>query len=445
MKAEFLYIHIPFCIKKCLYCDFLSVPYDESFAKKYVKALCKELILKKDSARILKTIYIGGGTPSLLTEECFRKLFNCLRNNFNFSPSIEITVEANPGTINESRMNTLLSLGVNRLSIGIQSFNNDELRILGRVHTSGDAARSIELIRKSGINNFSVDLMYGIPGQTLESWHNTISKAVGLSPTHVSSYELTLEENTPLYKLMKSNETLSQHRCEATTISPPLTGGDIGEGENKFKNHPHPTPPPSRGREFLGNPEAENRKSHLIKMPHEEIILKMYNHAIDYLASFGYEHYEISNFALPGFRCMHNLNYWDRGEYIGAGAGAHSFFNGMRSKNTEDIKRHIESLNSGVIPEMESIELSSIDSIKEFVFLGLRKTEGININGLPSFIPPLPKGDIGGCNSVFLDACRDLVYEGYIEIKGGFLRLTRKGMVVSNTIIVEVFERLGLD
>jgi len=408
---EFLYIHIPFCIRKCIYCGFLSVPYDESFAKKYVDALCKELILKKDSARILKTIYIGGGTPSLLADECFRKLFNCLRNNFDFSPSIEITVEANPGTINNARINTLLSLGINRLSIGVQSFNDNELRILGRVHISNDAARSIELIRESGINNFSIDLIYGIPGQTLDSWYNTISKTVGLSPTHISTYELTLEENTPLYKLMKSNETLSQLRCEVTSIN--------GEG-------------------ILVN------RTPFLKLPDEELILEMYNHVIDYFASFRYEHYEISNFALPGFRCMHNLNYWDRGEYIGAGAGAHSFFNGMRSKNTEDIKRYIKDLNNGIIPETESTKLTSTEALKEFIFLGLRKTEGININEPPPFIPPLPMWDIKGCNSVLLDACRDLVYEGYIEIERGYLRLTRKGIVISNTIIVKLFERLGL-
>ncbi len=377
---EFLYIHIPFCIRKCIYCDFLSVPYDESFAKKYVDALCKELILKKDSARILKTIYLGGGTPSLLADECFIKLFNCLRNNFDFSPSIEITAEANPGTINNARINTLLSLGINRLSIGVQSFNDNELRILGRVHISNDAARSIELIREAGINNFSIDLMYGIPGQTLDSWQNTISKAVGLSPTHISTYELTLEENTPLF----------------------------------------------------------------LKLPDEDLILEMYNQVIDYLASFRYEHYEISNFALPGFRCMHNLNYWDRGEYIGAGAGAHSFFNGMRSKNTEDIKRYIKDLNNGIIPETESTKLTSTEALKEFIFLGLRRTDGININGLPPFVSPLPRWDIGRCNRVILDACRDLVYEGYIEIERGYLRLTRKGIVISNTIIVKLFERLGL-
>jgi oxygen-independent coproporphyrinogen-3 oxidase len=399
MKTDFLYIHIPFCIRKCIYCDFFSVLYDESVAKTYIDALCQELYLKKDFSTTLKSIYIGGGTPSLLPSDCFRQLFNCLRNNVNFSSSAEITVEANPGTINESKINTMLSLGVNRLSIGIQSFNNDELKTLGRIHSSEDASRSIEIIKKEGINNFSVDLMYGIPGQTMDSWHNSISTAVGLSPTHISAYELTPEEHTPLYKLIQS---------------------------------------------------------HKIDMPDEELILEMYNHAIDYFASCGYEHYEISNFALPGFKCMHNLNYWDRGEYIGVGAGAHSFINGRRSNNTKDITRYIEDLNNGIIPEIESAKPTSAEALKEFIFLGLRKTEGININELPPFIPPLPRGDIHtsiphltrgdivGFNSL-LNASKELIDEGYLEINRGYLALTRKGIVISNTIIVRLFERLRLD
>ncbi len=395
MKTDFLYIHIPFCIRKCIYCDFFSVSYDESVAKTYIDALRQELYLKKDFSTTLKSIYIGGGTPSLLPNECFRQVFNCLRNNFNFSSSAEITVEANPGTINESKINTVLSLGVNRLSIGIQSFNNDELKTLGRIHSSEDASRSIEIIKKEGINNFSVDLMYGIPGQTMDSWHNSISTAVGLSPTHISAYELTPEENTPLYKLIKS---------------------------------------------------------HKIDMPDEDLILEMYNHAIDYFASCGYEHYEISNFALPGFKCMHNLNYWDRGEYIGVGTGAHSFINGIRSNNTKDITRYIEDLNNGIIPEIESAKPTSAEALKEFIFLGLRKTEGININELPPFLPPLPRGDIHtsiphltrGDNSL-LDASKELIDEGYLEINRGYLALTRKGIVISNTIIVKLFERLGID
>jgi oxygen-independent coproporphyrinogen-3 oxidase len=375
------------------------MPYDEPVAKTHIDALCQELYLKKDFYTTLKTIYIGGGTPSLLPDECFKQLFICLKDNFSFSSDIEITAEANPGTINESKINTVLSLGVNRLSIGIQSFNNDELKTLGRIHSSEDASRSIEIIKKEGINNFSVDLMYGVPGQTIESWHNSISTAVELSPTHISTYELTVEENTLLYKLIQS---------------------------------------------------------HKIQMLDEELILEMYNHAIDYFASCGYEHYEISNFALPGFRCVHNLNYWDRGEYIGAGAGAHSFINGIRSNNTEDITRYIEDLNNGIIPETESAKPISAEALKEFIFLGLRKTEGININELPPFSPPLPRGDIhtsiphltrgdiGGYKSL-LDASKELIDEGYIEIERGYLRLTRKGIVISNTIIVKLFERLGLD
>ncbi len=394
MSIDFLYIHIPFCIKKCIYCDFFSVPYDESAAKKYVEGLCRELFLKKDSVNTLRTIYIGGGTPSVLPDECFRQLFQCLRNNFHFSPSVEITVEANPGTMNESNINTLLSLGVNRLSIGIQSFDTDELRTLGRIHTLEDSINSIDLIKKAGIKNFSVDLMYGIPGQTNESWHDSISKAVGFSPTHISTYELTLEEKTPLYGLIKSND-------KNPPIPPLLKGGEGGFSDK-------------------------------IKMPDEELILEMYNHAIDYLESCGYEHYEISNFALSGFRCIHNLNYWDRGEYIGVGAGAHSFANGVRSKNIEDIDMYIENVKNGIIPKKETSKLTPEEAMKEFIFLGLRKTAGIHIKTSEEL----------GLN--VLDACRELLDEGYLEIEGGYLRLTRKGIVISNTVIVKLFEQLGL-
>ena len=321
---ESLYIHIPFCIKKCLYCDFLSVTYNEALARAYTDALCKELVLKKDVAGELKTIYIGGGTPTILPDECFRQLFTCLQNNYSLSPSPKITVEANPGTVDESKIKMLLSLGVNRISIGVQSFNDDELKTLGRIHTSNEALKAIEAIKNSGINNFSIDLIYGIPGQTMKTWEETLSKtaAFTISPAHISSYELTPEKDTPLYGLIESGK---------------------------------------------------------IKIPDEELVLEMYGSAIDYLRNKGYEHYEISNFALPRFRCLHNLNYWDRGEYIGAGAGAHSFIRSFRSKNTDDIRRYIKDLNKGIIPEAESTEIKRDDAIKEFIFLGLRKTEGISL------------------------------------------------------------------
>ncbi len=384
--TDYLYIHIPFCIQKCIYCDFFSVPYNESLAATYIDALCKELYLKKDSADTLRSIYIGGGTPSLLTDESFQQLFKCIRENYHLLPSVEITVEANPGTVNESNLDALLSLGVNRLSIGVQSFNERELKTLGRIHDSEDALKSLEWIKKSGLNNFSIDLMYGIPGQTMATWRESVSKGNEFSPAHISAYELTPEKNTPLYELIKSQK---------------------------------------------------------IKMPGEELILEMYNHAIDYFADNGYEHYEISNFALPGFRCIHNINYWDRGEYIGAGAGAHSFVKSARSRNTIDINKFIENLNKGLSPETESTMLTPTDSLKEFIFLGLRKTEGININKLPLFIQLLEKEDSGEGNSL-LNASKDMIADGYLNIEKGYLRFTRKGIVISNTIIVRLFENLGL-
>ena len=373
---ESLYIHIPFCIRKCLYCDFLSVTYNESLAKAYTDALCKELILKKDIAEELKTIYIGGGTPTILPEECFSQLFKCLKDNFKFSDSHEITIEANPGTVDKSKIDAMLSLGVNRLSIGVQSFNDNKLKTLGRIHTSDEALKAIEAIKNSGINNFSIDLIYGIPGQTLDSWKRTVSKAVELSPAHISSYELTPEKDTPLYRLIQSGE---------------------------------------------------------VKMPDEDLVLSMYDYAIDHLTSKGYEHYEISNFALPRFRCLHNLNYWDRGEYIGAGAGAHSFIRGFRSKNTDDIRRYIKDLNKGIIPKAESTDIKRDDAIKEFIFLNLRKTEGISLAKAEALGLDMP------------GVCLELTEEGYLEIKGDYLRLSRKGLVISNSVIVRLFEVLGLD
>jgi oxygen-independent coproporphyrinogen-3 oxidase len=379
---DFLYIHIPFCIKKCLYCDFFSVPYNAQTAVNYTAALCKELSLKKDFAQSLKAIYIGGGTPSLLPDKCFTKLFQCLRNNYHFSPDIEITVETNPGTISESKIQTMLDAGANRFSIGVQSFQDDELKFLGRIHNSGDATRTIETLIKHGIENFSIDLMYGIPGQTMDSWKASLRNAVELSPTHISTYELTPEENTPLYAIIKSDT---------------------------------------------------------IAMPDEDLILEMYNHTIDYLAGHGYEHYEISNFALPGFKCSHNLNYWNRGEYIGAGAGAHSFVNGVRTKNIADVNRYIDSLNIGIIPETESFMITPAESLKEIIFLGLRKTEGIRIKNIPSSTT----GDREALKKLF-DASGEMICDGYLELNEDYLRLTRKGIVISNTIIVKLFEKLGL-
>jgi oxygen-independent coproporphyrinogen-3 oxidase len=372
---EFLYIHIPYCVKKCIYCDFLSLPFDELTARRYVDSLCRELKIRKTAAGTLQTIFIGGGTPTLLPEDCFRQLFRCLRENFDFSPEIEISVEANPGTVSAPKIGNLLTLGVNRISIGIQSFHDSELKTLGRIHTSDEALEAVRLMRNAGLRNLSVDLMYGIPGQTIDSWRETLEKAAGLSPQHISSYELTPEKDTPLSLLIKKNELI---------------------------------------------------------MPEEGLILDMYDLAIDFLRDSGYDHYEISNFALPGFRCRHNLNYWERGEYIGAGAGAHSFIQGIRSRNTGDINTYIDSLTNDVIPVAEATEISPDEAIKEFIFLGLRKTEGVDLPQAKKLMPDI------------LDACSGLIEGGYLAITNNRLRLTRKGLPLSNMVIVQLFERLGL-
>ena len=379
--ADSIYIHIPFCIKKCIYCDFFSVPYDESTAYAYACALCKELFLKKHLVEKLKSVYIGGGTPSLLPCECFRQIFSCLKDNYKLSPGTEVTVEANPGTLSESKIYLLLCLGVNRLSIGVQSFNNEELKVLGRIHTSEEALRSIELIGKAGLRNFSIDLIYGIPAQSFNSWSESLSKAAECSPAHISTYELTPEKGTILFDLINN---------------PPL----------------HPV-------------------SNLI-MPPEDSILDMYNYTIDSMANNGYEHYEISNFAKLGFQCIHNLNYWNKGEYIGAGAGAHSFINGLRSRNVEDIHTYINQLSRGVIPEEDKIYLTLQDSLREWIFLGLRKTQGISIKHAQN------EGlDI-------LLACREMIDSGHLEVRDDAFRLTRKGVVISNTIIAKLFQNLDL-
>ena len=290
-----------------------------------------------------------------------------------------------PARINEAKIDTLLSLGLNRLSIGIQSFHDGELKTLGRIHTSGDSIISLEMLKKTGMENFSIDLMYGIPGQTMESWKHSLSMALEFSPSHISAYELTPEKETPLYKAIETDS---------------------------------------------------------IKMPDEELILAMYDYAIDHLTGRGYEHYEISNFALPGRRCMHNVNYWERGEYIGAGAGSHSFTNNTRSRNIKDVDKYIEHVNIGAIPEIESMRVTSEEALKEFIFLGLRKREGINIGETASAPQPLNKDT--DLRTALMSASEELVEEGLIEVDRDHIRLTRKGIVLSNTVIVRLFEKLGL-
>lgn len=372
-----LYIHIPFCIKKCIYCDFLSVPYDEALAMGYIDAMIKELELRRNSAGVLKTLYIGGGTPTTIPTLALIRLLKTIRDMFGTTPDAEITMEANPGTVTREMLRALSESGINRLSMGIQSFNDEELRLLGRIHDLSEALKSIAAARYAGFTKLSIDLIYGIPGQTLHSWAQTVSTAVEISPEHISAYELTPEKDTPLHEL--------------------ISAGKLGK-------------------------------------PDEETILRMYSHAMDRFGEAGYDHYEISNFAKPGFQCRHNLNYWNRGQYLGIGAGAHSFVGNKRIRNTSDILKYIALVSQGSLPEEELLEISRTDAVKESIFLGLRKREGLDIGEF--------REDL---DTDLLKISDRLINEGLLTSDGTHLALTREGIVISNTVITELFTLLGLD
>lgn len=395
--VEFLYIHIPFCIKKCIYCDFYSVPFKSHIVEHYIKALCKEIRLKRCTVNNLKAIYIGGGTPTILSAESISKILNAIKESYSIMPDAEITIEANPNTITGKKIEELLKLGINRISIGIQSFIDDELAVLGRSHNAGEAVKAVNAARKAGFKNISIDLIYGMPfyksqipnhKSQIKNWQYSLQKALEFNPEHISTYELTPEKDTPLYD-------------------------DIKNGR--------------------------------LAMPDEGVISEMYYKGIDMLKDNGYIHYEISNFAKPGRECIHNLNYWNRGEYIGIGAEAHSFFNEKRTVNVRDVMRYIETVNIGMTPVDEesgspknqeifwgeSTEITPEDALKEFIFLGLRKIEGIDIAKIPDEKRALIK-----------KAVDDLASHGLIEVKDNYLQLTRKGLLLSSEVIVQILLRI---
>ncbi|MDP2158330.1 MAG: radical SAM family heme chaperone HemW [Nitrospirota bacterium] len=295
--------------------------------------------------------------------------------NYNLAGNAEITVEANPGTLTESKVRTLLSRGVNRLSLGIQSFDNNELLTLGRIHDAETAIKSAEMVRSAGIENFSLDLIYGIPGQSMKTWKYSLEQAVALLPRHISAYELTPEQETPLKRSLDSG---------------------------------------------------------MVIMPKEDLILEMSNLAIDLLAASGYEQYEISNYAQPGYRSAHNMNYWDRGDYIAVGAGAHGCIKGFRTINTSSVSEYIERLNNNTDPEIEKTEITGEDALKEFVFLGLRKVEGMQLIDAREF----------GLDLVA--ASDELLRLDLVELTSTHFRLTRKGRHIANTVIVRLLQNLGL-
>ena len=372
--AGYLYIHIPFCLKKCIYCDFYSVSDSKFIIGAYMTALCKELEMRKEYIGKLCGIYIGGGTPSILKGKDIATIMDKIRSTCHISAAAEITSEANPGTLTESGIKGMLNAGINRISIGVQSLSDKELSLLGRMHDAAEAIAAVTTARKGGFENISLDLIYGIPGQDLISWKRTLEKIVSLHSEHISAYELTPEKNTVLYE------------------------------------------------------QLEKGRLHL---PDEDEVAEMYYTAIDILTEAGYKHYEISNFALPNLQCRHNLNYWDRGEYLGIGAGAHSFLNGRRISNICDVRQYIHDVELGALPIAEETLLTRREEIEETLFLGLRKTDGFDIELIPADITEHLK-----------EALDDLSHQGLLDLSGGHIKLTRKGLIICNSVIVRLMLRI---
>ena len=315
-----LYVHVPFCKKKCDYCDFVSYAGRESAIDDYLEALSVESA--KVSADLQRhevaTVFIGGGTPTLLEPDRIEKAFKTLRSNFDFQSGAEITVEANPGTITRDKLKALRENGVNRISLGVQSLDDEMLKKLGRIHRSFEVISSVEMIREAGFRNLGLDLIFAIPGQSQKDWIRTLEGAVKLKPEHISTYNLQIEEGTPFHTEM--------------------TEGAL-------------------------RPQSE------------EAELDMYRTAISKLKEAGYSHYEISNFAKPGMESRHNIVYWKMGDYIGLGCGAHSYLNGTRIENSSDLSSYIKD----PVGSKHEHRNTKKENMQEFVFLGLRMMDGFDL------------------------------------------------------------------
>lgn len=325
-----LYLHIPFCEFKCLYCDFYSVAPNgahaeyEAMIERFTRSLFTEIEMRRAEGRWKEefdTIFFGGGTPSLLEPKVIGDILNRLHSSFRISPDAEITLEANPGTVHTARLRDFRSAGINRLSMGIQSFFDDDLKFLSRIHTSQEAKDAVKGARAAGFTNLNFDLIFALPSQTPERWRENLRQAVELDPDHLSCYSLIVEPGTPLYRMV-----------EAKQVTPlPL-----------------------------------------------ETDAEMYEETITYLTAHGYEIYEISNFAKPGHKCRHNTTYWEHGDYLGFGPSAHSFRNNLRWWNVSSIEQYSASIETGKFPVRADERLTDEQLKREMIFLGLRSA-GVNL------------------------------------------------------------------
>ena len=324
MKKDLgLYVHIPFCVRKCEYCDFLSWSAGEEEREQYVSALLSEIESYRDFVKgyRVSTIFVGGGTPSVLRPKQMERILQKIYEVFELEKRPEITIEVNPGTVDEEKLQCYKANGVNRLSMGLQSVKDEKLRLLGRIHTYQEFAESYELARKVGFDNISIDLISSVPGQTLQEWKEELEIAAVQNPEHISVYQLIIEEGTPFYE--------------------------------KYAEHPE-------------------------LLPDEETSREIYLWTGRFLKEAGYEQYEISNYAKPGKESRHNLKYWERGDYLGLGLGAASMVRNIRMSNTKDMKTYLERCDKPKTMREDVQFLEEPRQMEEFMFLGLRKTRGVS-------------------------------------------------------------------
>ena len=369
MKEIALYVHIPFCKQKCMYCDFPSYSGKEKYMDIYIDALNKE-ILEKAKKYTIRSIFIGGGTPSYLDEKELRSLLITL-NRLKLKEDVEFTIECNPGTLTKEKLRIMKDNNVNRLSIGLQSTNNSLLKDIGRIHTYEIFRKNFLLARELGFDNINVDLMFGLPNQSLEEWQNTLLEIIKLSPEHISAYSLIIEEGTCFYKLYNSNK---------------------------------------------------------LNLPDEETERKMYKSTKEILSRNNYNQYEISNYAKDSRECFHNKIYWKCEEYLGVGVSASSFINNVRFKNIDNIEEYIKKINEDKSIKEEVHENSLEDSMEEFVFMGLRMINGINISEFKERFNR-------NIYDVYPEAIKRHMDEELLATEKGNIYLTPKGIELSNYVM----------
>lgn len=364
-----IYIHIPFCTSRCIYCAFYSTT-SLDLRQRYTDALCRESGVRRQETEV-RSIYLGGGTPSQLTIPQLRQIFDTLYKYNKVAEDAEITIEVNPDDVTEAFAENLRTLPVNRVSMGAQTFNDQRLRYLHRRHTAAQVAETVERLRAAGIRNISIDLMYGFPDETLNNWTHDIDAALALHVEHLSAYCLSIEEGTPLHRMMNGH----------------------------------------------------NGNSHPCVLPDEETERAMYYLLKDRLESAGLEHYEISNFARPGFRSRHNSAYWNYTPYIGLGAAAHSFDGHTRSWNVADIHQYIKGIERGErLFESETIEGDT--RYNDLLTTALRTREGLDLNLLSD-----------RQRDYCLRCARRFIDDGLLSMHLGHLALTRRGLFISDMII----------